>query len=143
MKVQRLRGRALQAQRKRCWLNNPLRHAKDSIKVGGRILAKSFALGSNGALTGLDFITQKPIRSARILTMIEQHIRDEIEPLAQQAEKDLIAIISIELGKLGINPDLAGTLAYTRGIADKYRQRLVGERIGALIDFMANIANQT
>ena len=70
----------------------------------------------------------------QILPMIEQRIRDEIEPRAQQAEKDLIAIISIELGKLGINPSLTGTHAYARGIADNYRERLVGERIEAIVD---------
>jgi hypothetical protein len=116
----------------------------DNLKFDGSILTKRIGMNGGGQVTGfgLDSITQKPTQSQLILPTIEQRIRDEVEPRAQQAEKDLIAIINIELVKLGINPVLTGTHAYARGIANKYRERLVGERIDALVDFMANIANQ-
>lgn len=70
----------------------------------------------------------------QILPMIEQRIRDDIEPRAQQVEKDLVAIINIELGKLGINPSMTSTYQFAQGIADKYLERLVCERIEAIVD---------
>jgi hypothetical protein len=115
----------------------------DSLKINGSISSRyAMKIDENGFVKGFGVVDTTAPKSLPLLSMIEQRIRDEIEPSAQQAEKDLIAIISIELGKLGINPSLTGTHAYARGIADKYRERLVGERIDALVDFMANIANQ-
>jgi hypothetical protein len=108
----------------------------DNMKIDGSILA-GHVIGY-----GLDFITQKPAQAQRILPMIEQRIRDEVEPQVKQADKDLTAIISIELRKLGINPSLTTMHQFASGIADNYRERLVGERIEALVDSLVPAAPQ-
>jgi hypothetical protein len=107
----------------------------DNMKFDGSILAKGFVIGWGS-------VTQKPDQAQRILPMIEQRIRDDVEPKARQAEKDLTAIISIELRKLGINPNLTNMHQFTSGIADKYRERLVSERIEALVDSLVPAALQ-
>lgn len=96
--------------------------------------------GFNLRVGSLDLISQKATQVQQILPMIEQRIREEVEPRVQEAEKDLIAIIKIELGKLGINADLTKTHQYVSGIADRYRERLVGERMEALAKFMVNVS---
>lgn len=115
----------------------------DNLKIGGSISSRyAMKIDDNGFVKGFGLMDTAAPKPLPILSMIEQRIRDEIEPRAQQVEKDLIAIISIELGKLDINADLTGTHAYARGIADKYRAHQIGKRLDALVDFMANIANQ-
>lgn len=102
----------------------------DNLKIDGNILAKNFCI--NGG--AFDFITGRPVQSKQILSMIEQRIRDEVEPKVLQTEKDLMAIISIELNKLGIKPSMTSTHQYVSSIVDKYREGLVGERITAIVD---------
>lgn len=108
----------------------------DRMKIGGDIMTKSLGISASGHVAGfgLSLNPLKPVPSQQILPMIEQRIRGAVEPQAQQAEKDLNAIINIELGKLGFNPAMTNTGQYVSGIADKYRERLVAERIAALVD---------
>lgn len=116
----------------------------DNLKIDGSINSRyAVKIDDNGFVKGFGLIDTAAPKPLPILSMIEQRIRDEIEPRAQQAEKDLIAIISIELAKLGINPSLTGTHAYARDIADKYRAHQVGKRLDALVDFMVAVSDTT
>lgn len=106
----------------------------DNIKIDGGILAGNLSVKNYAGLTGLDFVTQKPTQAQSILPMIEQRIRDAVEPQVNQARADLEAIIAIELDKLGVKAHFTSLYQFTDSIAKQYEERLVAERIAALVD---------
>ncbi|MDQ2822050.1 MAG: hypothetical protein M3Y65_16920 [Pseudomonadota bacterium] len=106
-------------------MNAAMRDAMNNLKIDGSINTSTLETISAR-------LTLSPAQ--QIMETIEQRIQEEVKPQVDQAEKDLIAIVTIELDKLGINAQLTNTYQFASGIADKYRDRLVDQRIAAIID---------
>lgn len=106
-----------------------------NLNINGSISSRyAMKIDDNGFVKGFGLIDSAALKPLPILSMIEQRIRDDVEPQVKLADNDLTAIISIELRKLGINPSLTNMHQFASGIADKYRERLVCERIAAIVD---------
>jgi len=72
--------------------------------------------------------------SSAILDMLQMSIHAIVNPIVDKAQNKLESIIADELLKLGINPSLTSLYPFAQGIADQYRNKLVGARIKAIVD---------
>jgi hypothetical protein len=69
-----------------------------------------------------------------ILPMIEQRIRASVRTRVEITRKGLDAVISAEVKGLGLDPDVHSAWKFVAKIADAYEERLVAERIKAIVD---------
>lgn len=99
--------------------------------------SNSLKIDLNGNVAGFgqswSFSGQVPA-SMQILPMIEARIRESIAPEVEKMRARLVAVINCEAATFGMRADFNGSHQFADKIAKAYAEKLVADRIAALVD---------
>jgi hypothetical protein len=100
-----------------------------SVKIDENGMMQRFGLTEGFTIRERHMTLASPI-----MNTVEQRIHDAIRPHVKQAQADFEAIITIELGKLGIKAHMTSMAQFADSIGKQYHARLVEERVAAIVD---------